>query len=1145
MKINFDKADTLKEKNDFGENRINEVKLILIQSTGKDQATTAYANPLNIGRPAHYVIDHTQVIKYAPFSTNLLPPDQGFTFKADQALEYNPIYPTTSIDRIMSMHNLFNDFSKTPQLNSTILKDRIDEVNNGDFIITIEVCSEGAARLNYDAVSENLTRFLGYMMAHHGFKKEQIWRVGDVLANTTNPYQYYHVDHFYKLLDNAETFSKNMNAEPLASPYCFSPHDPPKHIHLWEGDSRKMPSNYAISVSKDTMHDEDFTSQTINGSIFEESNFQPTSNQSFVNMGCNLYEPIYPDLTTPPRNSTGLYNNGVENTKQILEKLVAVDAKKELDQKEFLKSNVELAPNDVEQNAITVGTSAGETSNFTKTPEEIDEESKINKAYDEAFKTKKINEEKLKPVLGKIPNIFDPYPVDDKIVQLEHHAPMVTLEYEESNAVTNNTAFFLINRANNTEKRLVQLENILATQTRMLNRLSSRIKINCVYYGGQSVNDKYKCIRCLSDDLISDAAIVSLDQCLNCSRYEPIEGQVYEIMQADLDPGEANIFDDIQASYMTKQDYVELTRVEEMNVEDPNPIQDMEKISQRNDADLSYEELLAEANNFVMNWQKKALDYQSPHINKYEYDFTKVSLDIDRLKPENKYEDGWNAIEQYKYDRPDYGTSTLGNGASQGGFDFSTTGANGTSFTLADFELDEKDTRYKILEYANQAIDFCLKSKTFQYTFGAKIIDRTKTPDELVEMALAGKDVSTGKQSNDTELAVYTDCSNFVNYIYYIASGGKLDIPGTSATLKESREFKVIGHGGKVLEAIKSAIPGDIILYRGVDSGHVAIFAGKDEELEASYDSKDKFKQICRSKIKDRSDFYGILRHVNLSEPKLKNVQYVEIDCTINEYIQKYQVNRQKNTVTGTSDTSYVDTSNSKHMTLLRNYIDPKVQFTTDRSKMQFCVLDENVFPDNYLTAEGFDKYFAKKGKKHMPNGAAWIQAGKLSGANPLFIMASCAVETGWCEASSWMNGSGRWKDPSNGKTLYNAYGLWCYNEPSPPKRQEAIKQCSQREWYTKEKAAAEGAVYFADKYYGPEGVSKYGIRNTPYLMKWHMGTLIDGNAGTPGSMQYASDIKYAETRAGIMYDCMECMQGGAKEGMKYLRYLIPKFKDE
>lgn len=1135
MIIDFDKVDVLKEKNDFGKDRIEEVKLILIQSHDCESAAIAYADiAINESKqPAHYVVDGEQVIKYAPFTTNLLQPNTAYTAKAIQLLEGITLpKPTTIFDKVTSLLDYTtkdnpNDFS--------ITKKKIDTENYGDNILIIEVCIGDKTAATYDKISQNLTKFMGYLMAEHGFTKDHFWRVGDIIANKENPYQYYHINDFHTLLNNAVEYSKDLNSTPKVSPYCFkiddhensaghcpSPGTDPEHshsghIHHWEPDTRSVPNIKPILTSSESMHNEDFTIKNINGSVFEQSNFQPDIAQEFIEMEANLYEPIYPDLTVPPRSATALYNIGVESTKQIIEKLTA---KEKIETLKKLQTEEKMQQSESEEAA----------ENATSEEEEVDIQAAMELE----------EEEKRKPVIGKIPNFFDPYPIDEKIVQLEHHAPMVTLEYEEASKVSDNLAFYLINRTINTEKRLVQLENIMTAQMRILNRLSSRIKINCVYYGGQSVFDKYKCIRCLSDDLVNDAAQVTLDQCLNCSRYEPIEGQVYEIMDENLKPGEANIYDDIQASYMTKQDYVELTRVEEMNVEDESPKQDITKTNVKDEEDKDYKELLAQANNFVMNWERKPWDYQSPHINEYNYDFTSIALDLEnRLDPNNKYEDGWKDVKQNKYQRPDYGNNTLGGGNGGSGYAYGSYSALPTYFSLSDYELDPGDLRYKIIEYAKEACEFGEQSHTFQYTFGAKIKYRDKTPDKLVEMALKGEEVSTGKTESDTVLAVYTDCSNFANYIYYIASNGKLDIPGTTATLQDSKEFKVIGKGQPVLDAIKQAIPGDLILYRGVDSGHVAIYAGSDEMYHASHDADDLSKQVCKSKINDRSDFYGVLRHTSLSEPKLKSITYVDVNMTLEEYVKKYQCVANRNTSDG-NDNSY--TTNFGEIV---KYVDPHQLFTTDRSKMQFALLT-HPFPDGYITADGLAKYFAKKGKtKSMPDPQCFIEAGKKSGVNPLFIVASCAVETGWCEVSNWMNGSGKYKDPNNGKTLYNAYGLWCYNEGNPPQRLAAIRMCSEKQWYSKETAVIEGAVYFADQYYSENAEKTHGIRNTPYFMKWHFGETITGNAGTPGTMQYASDINFAVTRGGMMYDMMECMPGGAAEGLKYMRFVIPRFKGE
>lgn len=168
---------------------------------------------------------------------------------------------------------------------------------------------------------------------------------------------------------------------------------------------------------------------------------------------------------------------------------------------------------------------------------------------------------------GTIPNSSEPYNTDKNIYKLEKHAPQVVLDNVavdrlKSNMPTNEESVLCAAKmlelvetidklSKATEKRLVRLENIMAPNIRYLHRLSSRININCVYYGGQSVYDKYLCIRCLDDNLINDIP-VSLDQCLNCTRYEPIEGQVYNLPESDyLDPIMLNsslIIDDAQSS---------------------------------------------------------------------------------------------------------------------------------------------------------------------------------------------------------------------------------------------------------------------------------------------------------------------------------------------------------------------------------------------------------------------------------------------------------------------------------------------------------------------------------------------------------------------------------------------------------------------
>ena len=128
--------------------------------------------------------------------------------------------------------------------------------------------------------------------------------------------------------------------------------------------------------------------------------------------------------------------------------------------------------------------------------------------------------------ISKPPNNKDPFPVDQKIMEFECHQPTVKIDEILTHVHGAAAAAACLRISNFTEQRLVRLENNIATILRYLYRIGSRMFINCIYYGGQTTFVKYRCIRCLKDDRAGDAANVQLDQCLTCTRYEPIYGQV-------------------------------------------------------------------------------------------------------------------------------------------------------------------------------------------------------------------------------------------------------------------------------------------------------------------------------------------------------------------------------------------------------------------------------------------------------------------------------------------------------------------------------------------------------------------------------------------------------------------------------------------
>ena len=241
-------------------------------------------------------------------------------------------------------------------------------------------------------------------------------------------------------------------------------------------------------------------------------------------------EPIYPDLIIPPSFSTTDYDVS--------------------------------SPNSVPLNLIEA-TSNDNSEYYTK---------QVAFDYDLLKDKSKITN----PCAGPL-NFDDPYPTDDKIQELESHYPKIFIDEIESQLYSDNHPgspiaqpiaknFAMIqdammNQSKKIEKRITKLENILSTFMRNQSRLGARMNINCVYYGGQYPGNKYKCIRCLHDNRIHDD-LVTIDQCLNCTRYEPILGQVYQILD-DTGLNGSIILDDMQMSYSTLEDYKKINTITE------------------------------------------------------------------------------------------------------------------------------------------------------------------------------------------------------------------------------------------------------------------------------------------------------------------------------------------------------------------------------------------------------------------------------------------------------------------------------------------------------------------------------------------------------------------------------------------------------
>lgn len=466
---------------------------------------------------------------------------------------------------------------------------------------------------------------------------------------------------------------------------------------------------------------------------------------------------------------------------------------------------------------------------------------------EQAFNIKNYKDAK-KTVEGKPVNNNDPFPTDDKIKELESHSPKVKIDevgfkLHDCNhpqsvigpEVAKNFAMVqdeIITMAKRTERRLVKLENILSTVMRNVFRTASRMQVNCVYYGGQDVYGKYKCIRCLHNDRVSDGQSMTLDQCLSCTRYEPILGQVYAILD-ETGTNVAQVLDDIQMSYMSMDEYIRLTRTEELHVE-----RGLADVSHEATQPKAFSEIFEEG--FKMDWNPTLLETQRPNIAEYKAEGIEAVKHEVVSENEPTIEDEFKdtieeneAYEELKYNSDDYTFDNFGE--SDGLVTLDITSLGGGSAT---------EIRSKIVAYAENALKLCQEGKA-----GYSQLHRQKH----LENALNG--------------ISYWDCSSLAEAAYKAA--GLTSIAGNTKT-----EFpKCMSSAGGIfipIQEVDKAIPGDLVWFSTLNPTvnsaaeaeqisvgtiqHVAIYVGNGEYIHASSDSYPLTQQIKRTKISKQYD---------------------------------------------------------------------------------------------------------------------------------------------------------------------------------------------------------------------------------------------------------------------------------------------------
>lgn len=464
---------------------------------------------------------------------------------------------------------------------------------------------------------------------------------------------------------------------------------------------------------------------------------------------------------------------------------------------------------------------------------------------------------------GKPVNNNDPFPVDDKIKELESHSPKVkidevTFTLNDCNhpgsiigpAVTQNFAMVqdeIITLAKRTERRLVKLENTMATIMRNLFRVSSRMNVNCVYYGGQDVYGKYKCIRCLHMDRINDGQSMTLDQCLSCTRYEPIIGQVYAILD-ESGTSISQVIDDMQMAYMSLDEYSDFTRNDIHTARKPA------KVTTEGKPPKQFSEVWDEG--FKMDWNTTSLEQQRYNVAEYKTE------DIEAIKPDIKKDREPKPVEEFKevvesneeyetliYNSDDYKFEGFGEESKS---DIAFIGSSSGSVI-----------RQKIVEYAENAVKLCEDGK-----------------------ALYSQDYRYRHLEDAMDGISYWDCSSLVEKAY--AAAGITGI-GYNTTTEYPPCLPTAGGIVVNVDNIDKALPGDMVWFTTqspkpstdeellnanvYEMYHVGIYVGNGEYIHAATDENPPTRQINKSQVKYGNHIFAFGRPRALVEADAKTVE--------------------------------------------------------------------------------------------------------------------------------------------------------------------------------------------------------------------------------------------------------------------------------
>ena len=395
---------------------------------------------------------------------NGLKEDYGFTYLIDQYEIVEAVKPDILVDPFID--------KKTTYIATKLYDDLIAKN-------TISVCVFFMKEHNYEETEKHLIIFLSELLNKYNLKTEDIWRGYDLSKEDKGPIPYLDKEVFKKLLDEIQEYMDSEDKDNFEfKPVIDIPEEKTYNEVIEElfNKAQEDIDSFISQYEPDAKGIQELLTQTESEKVNMTTKTYPTKNtlqysvnnvspgvashcvRAFDKMNGiasnakTMVEPIYPDLITPPGGDINIADGQSET---------AINS----------KSNISMSIEDFKNRQKTFN--LNDYSNISKT------------------------------TVGRPINTDDPYPVDEQIKKLEEHFPKVkidkiTYDFTDSNhpgdgvgaaAIKNfNMLYDIVDEiSKRTEKRLVKLENNLSTIMRNLFRLSSRISINCQYYGGQSV----------------------------------------------------------------------------------------------------------------------------------------------------------------------------------------------------------------------------------------------------------------------------------------------------------------------------------------------------------------------------------------------------------------------------------------------------------------------------------------------------------------------------------------------------------------------------------------------------------------------------------------------------------------------------------